>query len=35
MYLVHPDAANDDIVYSNHNLGPRVVALGPMKHEMT
>ena len=28
-------AANDDIVYSNHNFAPRVVALGPIKHKVT
>ena len=35
VYLVHPDAANDDIVYSDHHFAPRVVALGPMKHKVT
>ena len=35
VYLVHPDAANDDIVYSDHHFAPGVVALGPMKHKVT
>ena len=33
-YLVYPQLPHDDVVYSDHHLGPGVVVTRPVEHEV-